>query len=170
MEISGQSERPNTENPFTTFRGLLTFIVLVSGWSLYSMLRHMSTRFGVPRHFVGQFLALGHFGPVFDVCSYLLFAWFFVSIFQWGRDRAERIWAACWIAPILINPLKMLIPRYSYMVWWAELFLELVFFLATIALFLNWKPGPPLARCRARFSAVPEPRMHQNHSPRRMAR
>ena len=38
----------------------------------------------------------------------------------------------------------MLIPRYSYMVWWAELFLALAFFLATVALVLNWKPIPTL--------------------------
>lgn len=111
----------------------------------------MSERFEVPRHMVGDFEALGRFGAAFDVLTYLLFAWFLVSIVRWGRNGVERVWLACWISPILINPLKMLIPKYSYVVWWAELFLALAFFLATIALFLRWKPSKTLARCSARF-------------------
>lgn len=160
MEISGQPERRELPQSFTIPRGFLIFMIIASGWLLYSRLRHMSTRFEVPRHFVGQFEPLGHIGLVLDVCTYLFFAWFFVSIFRWRKGGTERVWAACWIAPILINPLKMLIPRYSYVVWWAELFLALVFFLANISLFLDWKPSPTLARCRARFSAGSEPTQH----------
>lgn len=152
MKSSEEPERRIVENPFTMSRGFLIFMILVSAWSLYSMLRHMSARFEVPRHFVTTFEVFGRFGSVLDVCLYLLFASFFVSMVRWGRNGAERIWVACWIAPIVINPFKMLIPRYSYTVWWAELFLALVFFLATVALFLNWKPSQTLARCRARFT------------------
>jgi hypothetical protein len=157
MEISGQPEHRGLPQSFTVPRGFLIFMIVASGWLLYSRLRHMSQRFEVPRHLVTSFEAFGRFGSVFDACHYLLFAWFFVSIVRWARNGMERIWLACWIAPIVINPFKMLIPRYSYLVWWTELFLALVFFLATVALFLAWKPNQTLARCRARFSTVPEP-------------
>ena len=91
-----------------------------------------------------------------DLCIYLYVGWLGFLFIRLARDRVERVWVACWIVPILINPLKMLIPKYSYTVWWAELFLTLVFFLATVALFLKWKPSQTLARCRARFSARTE--------------
>jgi len=150
-------------------RGLLIFIVLVSGWSLYSMLRHMSTRFEVPRHFVTSIAVFGRAGVAIDLCIYLYVAWLGFLFVRLARDRVEKTWVACWIGQIVINPMKMLIPRYSYLIWWTELFLALVFFMATIALFLNWwTPTKTLARCRARFSAVLDPRAY-NHSLRRMA-
>jgi hypothetical protein len=158
MEITGQPEHRGIPQSFTIPRGFLIFMIIASGWSLYSMLRHVSARFEVPQHFVTSFDLFGRAGVAIDLCIYLYVVWLGFLFVRLARDWLERVWVACWIAPIVINPFKMLIPRYSYLVWWAELFLALVFFLATIALFLNWKPSQTLARCRARFSTATEPR------------
>jgi hypothetical protein len=157
MEISGQPKRHRVQEIFPIPRGFLIFMIVVSGWSLWRDLKHISRRFDVPRHMVGSFVAWGRFNAAFDVLTYLPFTCFFVSLVRSEQSRAERVWLALWISPILINPLKMLIPRYSNAIWWAELFLELVFLLAAIAMFLNWKPRPTLARCRARFGPGSEP-------------
>ncbi len=127
-------------------------MIVVAGWSLYSMLRHESARFQVPHHFVTSFEIFGRVGGVIDLCLYLWLIWLVVAFRRLARDWVERVWLACWIAPILVNPIKMLIPKYSFIVWWVVLFLTLVFFLATVALFLRWKPNKTLARCRARFT------------------
>ena len=156
-EISGQSKRRELPQSFTIPRGFLIFMIMASGWSLYAMLRHMSTRFEVPRHFVISFAVFGRAGVFVDLCIYLYVAWLGFLFAKLARDWVERAWVAFGIAPILINPIKMLIPRYSHAVWWAEVFLGLMFFLATIAMFLNWKPRPTLSRCRTRFGRVPEP-------------
>ncbi len=157
MEKSGQPDRHILPQSFLIPRGLWIFMIVVSGWSLYSMIRHMSARFEVPRHLITSFDVFGRAGVVIDVCIYIYVAWLGFLFVRLARNRMEGTWVACWIAPIVINPFKMLIPRYSYVVWWAELFLALVFFLATVALFLNWKPRQTLVRCRVRFNAVSQP-------------
>ncbi len=157
MEITGQPEHRSLPQSFTIPRGFLIFMILASSWSLYSMLRHVSARLEVPHHFVASFDLFGRAGVAIDLCIYLYVAWLGFLFVRLARDWLERVWVGGWIAPIVINPLKMLIPRYSYMVWWAELFLAIVFFLATVAMFLNWKPRRTLVRCRARFNAVSQP-------------
>jgi len=153
MEITGQREHHGIPQSFTLSHGFLIFMIVASSWALYSMLRHVSARFEVSQHFVTSCDLFRRAGVAIDLSMYLYVVWLGFLFVRLARDWLERVCVACWIAPIVINPFRMLIPRYSYLVWWAELFLALVFFLATIVLFLQWKPNQTLARCRARFGA-----------------
>jgi hypothetical protein len=155
MEESGHPERSDADSAFGFPRGFLVFMAPVAGWSFYTMLRHPSARFLVPHYLVMSFAAYGRVGRIIDLCVYLLI-WMLAILVKSARNTIERAWWICWIGPILLNPLKILIPIYAYIVWWAELFLTLIFFLATIALLLEWKPNQTLARCRARFNTTTE--------------
>jgi hypothetical protein len=141
MEISSPPEQRGLPQAFMIPRGFLIFMIVASGWSLYSMLRHVSTRFEVPHRFVNSFDLFGRAGIVIDLCTYLYVTWLGFLFVRLARVWLERVWVTCWIGQILINPLKMLIPQHSFVVWWIELSFAMVLFLATVALFLQWKPN-----------------------------
>jgi hypothetical protein len=54
-----------------------------------------------------------------------------------AQSKLELAWFVSWIAPLVINPLRMAIPAYTTMIWWAESCLNVVFFVASVLVLLT---------------------------------
>jgi hypothetical protein len=61
----------------------------------------------------------------------------FIGIFVATSDKLEKSLILALLAPTVINPLKMVLPAYAAIIWWVELGCILVFFLASVAVFLK---------------------------------
>ena len=84
-----------------------------------------------------SFTEFGQVGLYLDLFFYLYVAWLGILFV---RSASEWIYRAMWIGcigPPVMNPLKMLIPRYASVVWWVELFMNVVAILASVAVFIK---------------------------------
>ena len=53
------------------------------------------------------------------------------------RDKIEMALFIGGIGPFVINPARMLVPKYTSAIWWVELCFTLLFFVTSIAVFLT---------------------------------
>ncbi|MGA2897111.1 MAG: hypothetical protein ABSE27_05895 [Acidobacteriaceae bacterium] len=135
MNATTQTE--DSHSRFVESRTFAAFLVLSAALCLYMRIRHLSERFKVPHDFFNNSAVFGSAGRYIDVFSFLGFVAVFLVIFISTSDRLEKSLILALLAPTVINPLKMLLPAYAATIWWVELGCILVFFLASLAVFLK---------------------------------
>jgi hypothetical protein len=125
------------KSAFLRTRGFVIFLVLLSGWSLYSVVRRASSRFHVPHDFVMQHGVFGRAGWAVDLFCYIAVVLVLIAMVRSTRDKVEIALFIGWAGPIVINPLRMAIPEYTTSIWWAEICLRSIFILASITVLLR---------------------------------
>lgn len=135
MSDSEASRQNGIDPSFFGGRNFLICMILLSSWSLYLKLRHSSGRFNVPHDLVSSFAIYGVLDRPLNLFFYLFIGWLFIEFVRAARSWTVRILVTTWIAPVLLNPLKMLIPKYCFVVWWVQLLAAIVFFVVSIAAF-----------------------------------
>lgn len=128
---SSKSEHRSLTSALLDSRGFLMFLVLFSCWSLYRGVRHASSRFHVPHSFVMKHAFYGQAGWAIDLICYISVGLLLIGMVRSTRDTVEVVLFVGWVGPVVINPLKMLVPGHASIVWWVELGMGLVFFLAS---------------------------------------
>jgi hypothetical protein len=137
MDTETDSERRDIGRAILRSRGLLIFFFLLSCLALYEDVRHVSSRFHVPRDFVIQHALPGRAGWTLDVICYVLVSILMVEMVRSAGEKVEMAFFIGLIGPIVINPLRMAIPRYTSVIWWVEVGLEIVLFLSSTFLLLR---------------------------------
>jgi hypothetical protein len=117
--------------------GFAVFFTLLAGCSLYLDVKHASSRFRIPHDLMMQHAFSGPIGWVFDVACFLFIIFLFIEFVRSAQSKLELAWFVSWIAPLVINPLRMAIPAYTAMIWWAESCLNVVFFVASVLVLLK---------------------------------
>ena len=135
MGTSAQQEHLGIGQLLSSRRGFVVLIVLLSCWSLYLKYRNPSARFHVPHSFVTSFTEFGRAGIAIDLFTYLWVVWLGLLFVKSAEDWVSRALFVGFIGPVAINPLKMLVPRYAFVVWWVELLMNLLCLLASVAVF-----------------------------------
>ena len=125
------------QNRFVRSRAFAALLVLAAFWSLILRIRHLSDRLRVPHNFVITPIWNGSMGRVMDLSIYLGMAALSICLFTETRDRLDRVLLAACFAPLVINPLKMLLPAYASMIGWLELACTMIFSLVSVAVFLR---------------------------------
>jgi hypothetical protein len=120
------------------------FMTLLACWTLYKSVRHLSARFLVPHYFAikcnlfgSSGWAFGSIGWAVDIFVYMTIAYLFFSLLESLRDKVLRGLIIGFVGPILINPVKMLVPKYASAIWWIELCLTMMFFVTSLVLLLR---------------------------------
>jgi len=135
MNATAQTEEGH--NRFVESKAFAAFLVLSAALCLYMRIRHLSERFKVPHDFLNNSAVFGSAGRYIDVFSFLGFVAVLLVIFISTSDRLEKSLILASLVPTVINPLKMLLPAYAAIIWWIELGCILVFFLASVAVYLK---------------------------------
>jgi hypothetical protein len=117
--------------------GVVIFLVLFSCWSLYRVVKRAPTRFHVPHDFVMQHVVFGRAGWAIDVFCYIALVLLLIAMVRSTRDKVEIALFIGWVGPVVINPLRMAIPKYTSRIWWVEICLQTVFILASIIVLLR---------------------------------
>lgn len=120
-----------------TNQTVAALFVLLSAWSLYLGVRHVSARFRVPEYFWVPRVFHGAAGFALDLIMYIGIAIVALGLFGSTRDRVEKLGIVACFAPTIINPLKMLFPAHAGTIWWVDLGFLLTFLLASVAVFLR---------------------------------
>jgi hypothetical protein len=76
----------------------------------------------------------GSVGTIFDIFSYASIGLLLVALLRPSPGTLEALLSLAWIGPILINPLRTVIPGFTSQISWAELMMTSVAFLVSIAL------------------------------------
>jgi hypothetical protein len=84
---------------------------------------------------VTSFTLFGRAGSAIDIFIYLWGTWLGLLFVKTADDWKSRALFVGFIGPVAINPLKMLVPRYAFVVWWVEVLMNLLCLLASVALF-----------------------------------
>jgi hypothetical protein len=137
MDPRAHSDHESFEGAITRSRGFVIFLILLSCWTLYLKFRHLSARFHVPHNFVVSFKEFGRAGAAIDLFFYLVVTLIGISFVKAAGNWLDRALFVGWIGPVVLNPLKMLVPRHASVVWWINLVLNLVFCLVSVAVFLR---------------------------------
>jgi hypothetical protein len=124
-------------NRYVRSRAFAALLLLAAVWSLYLRLRHLSQRLKVPHNYLIAPPLLGSAGRVLDLSTYVAMAALAICLVTETRDRLDRVLLVACFAPVVIDPLKMLLPAYAASIWWVELGCTLVFTLAAVAVFLR---------------------------------
>jgi hypothetical protein len=117
--------------------GFAVFFTLLAGSSLYLDVKHASSRFRIPHDLMAQHPFSGRIGWAFDSACYLFTIFLLIELVRSAQSKLELAWFVSWIAPLVINPLRMAIPAYTTMIWWAESCLNVVFFVASVLVLLT---------------------------------
>jgi hypothetical protein len=120
-----------------TNRGVAALFVLLSAWDLYQRVRHVSTRFSVPRYFWVPRMFHGAAGLAQDLLMYTGIVIIMLGLFGSTRDRVEKTGIVACFASLIIQPLQMLFPAYAAAIWWVNLGFLLAFLLASVAVLLR---------------------------------
>ncbi len=124
-------------NRFVRSRAFAALLVMAAAWSLCLRLYHIAQRLWLPSHFLIVPPLSGSMGRVIDLATYLAMAALSLCLFAETRDRLDRLLLVACFAPVVLNPLKMLIPAYAAAIWWIELACSMAFVLTSIAVFLR---------------------------------
>lgn len=135
METSAQREHKGIGQLLSSHRGFVILVTLLSCWSLYIRLQNVAGRFHVPHNFVTSFTEFGRVGIAIDLFFYLWVTWLGLWFVKSADDWVSRAMIVGFIGPLAINPLKMIVPRYAFAVWWVELLMNLLCLLASVAVF-----------------------------------
>jgi hypothetical protein len=133
MNSTERSRLHGIKDTFVSSRGFLICTALYSAYSLYFKLQHASARFQVPHNLIGSFAVYGRADRILDLFFYLFMTYMLVMFLRSANDAIGRILLASWIAPIVINPLKILLPMYCSTIWWLQLLMRIAFFVVSIA-------------------------------------
>jgi hypothetical protein len=79
----------------------------------------------------------GRAGWAIDVFCYIAVALLLIEMVRSTRDKVEIALFIGWVGPVVINPLRMAIPEYTSLIWWAEICLQTVFFLSSMIVLLR---------------------------------
>ncbi len=120
MEASARSTDQGISRNLFSSRGILMFVFLSCCWSIYEAVQHPSSRIRIPHHFLANYEIFGRLGSSIDILSYLLIALLMIELLRTSTTRLESVFSVAWIGPVVINPLRMLIPGCTSKVWWAE--------------------------------------------------
>ncbi|HEX4582523.1 MAG TPA: hypothetical protein VH139_10700 [Acidobacteriaceae bacterium] len=141
MRTSVKSESRDPWPMLVESRGIAIFLILSACWTLYLSVRHLSARFLLPHYFAikcnlfgSSGWAFGSIGWAVDIFVYMTIAYLFFSLLQSLRDKVLRGLIIGLIGPVLINPVKMLVPKYASVIWWIELCLTMMFFVTSLIL------------------------------------
>ncbi|HEY3989005.1 MAG TPA: hypothetical protein VGM02_06885 [Acidobacteriaceae bacterium] len=144
MPTSLESESRDPWQMLVESRGVAIFLTLSACWTLYLSVRHLSARFLIPHYFAikcnlfgSSGWAFGSIGWTLDVFVYMGTAYLFFSLLDSLRDKVLRGLIIGSVGPILINPVKMLVPKYASAIWWIELCLTMMFFVTSLVLLLR---------------------------------
>ena len=135
MSASEELERRSLGNALTGSRGCVAFLILLSAWSLYTSVRHASARFHIPHDLVMQHEVFGRVGWTMDLLVYLGVTFVLFALVTSTRDKVEMALFIGGLGPSVINPARMLFPKYTSAIWWVELCLTLVCFVTSIIVF-----------------------------------
>jgi hypothetical protein len=135
MDASEELDRRSPKNALIRSRGFALILVLLSAWSLYASVRNASARFHVPHNLVMHHALSGRPGWAMDLFVYLGVTFVLVGFVSSTRDKVEMALFIGGIGPIVINPARMLVPKYTSAIWWVELCLTFVFFVTSVIVF-----------------------------------
>jgi hypothetical protein len=135
MDASEDLEHRSLRNALIGSRGFAVFLILLSAWSLYTSVRHASTRFHVPHDLVMQHGVFGWVGWAIDLLVYLGVTFLFFTFVTSTRDKVEMALFIGGLGPSVINPARMLVPKYTSSIWWVELCLTLLCLVTSIIVF-----------------------------------
>jgi hypothetical protein len=111
--------------------------VLLSAWTLYQRVRHVSERFRVPEYFWAPRVFHGAAGLALDLLMFTGIVILMLGLFGETRDQVERTGIVACFASAIIKPLQMLFPTYAAAIWLVNLGFLLAFLLASVAVFLR---------------------------------
>jgi hypothetical protein len=132
MDASEELERRSLGNALIRSRGFAVFLILLSAWSLYTSVRHASARFDIPHDLVMQHEVFGRVGWAMDLLVYLGVTFVLFVFVTSTRDKVEMALFIGGLGPSVINPARMLVPKYTSAIWWVELCLTLGCFVTSI--------------------------------------
>jgi hypothetical protein len=148
MDANEELEHRSPGKVLIRSRGFAVFLILLSAWSLYTSIRNASARFHISHNLVTHHALSGRLGWAMDLFVYFAFIFLLIGFVSSTRDKVEMALFIGGIAPIVINPARMLVPQCTSGIWWIELCLTLVFFVTSITVF--WRlirrhstPGTP---------------------------
>ena len=134
MDANDKGPRHGIKRNVFRSRGFLVFIVLACCWSLVEDVRHTSARFHVPRHLIMNYEVFGSVGTIFDIFSYASIGLLLIALLRPSPGRLEALLSLAWIGPIVINPLRTVIPGFTSQIWWGGIDDDVRGFLGFIAL------------------------------------
>ena len=135
--MSANAQPDYIQERIVTNRGVAALFVLLSAWTLYQRVRHVSARFRVPEYFWVSRVFHGAAGLALDLLMYTGFVIVVLGLFGSTRDRVEKTGIVACFANIIIEPLQMFFPAYAAAIWWVNLGFLLVFLLASVAVLLR---------------------------------
>jgi hypothetical protein len=77
----------------------------------------------------------GRLGWAMDLLVYLGVTFVLFACVTSARDKVEMALFIGGLGPSVVNPARMLFPKYTSAIWWVELCLTLVFFVTSIIVF-----------------------------------
>jgi len=122
---------------FVRNRAFASLLVMASIWSLTLRLYHFAQRLWVPTHLLIVPPLSGSIAHAIDLVTYLAMTALALCLFAETGDRLDRLLLVACFAPVVFNPLKMLLPAYTVHLWWAELACSIAFLLTSIAVLLR---------------------------------
>ena len=150
MDTTVEAEDRTPWQAFLESRGFAIFMTFLSCFALYGRTRHASARFRVPHYFLISHDLFGSVGWAVDLFVYSAVAYLVFSLLQSTSDRVEKAVFIGLGGPFLINPVKMLVPRYASAIWWTGLCLMVISVVSSVAVLLRSKsdipPSPDTAR------------------------
>jgi hypothetical protein len=126
MDASEALERRSLGKALIGSRGFVVFLILLSAWSLYTSVRHASARFHIPHDLVIPHGVFGRVGWAMDLLVYLGVTFVLFALVTSTRDKVEMALFIGGLGPCVINPARMLFPKYTSAIWWVELCLTFV--------------------------------------------
>jgi hypothetical protein len=135
--MSATAQPDHIPERIVTSRGFAALVVLLSAWSLYQRVRHVSARFRVPGYFWVPRVFHGAAGLALDLLLYIGIVIVMLGLFGSTRDRAEKTGIVACFVSVHIKPLQMLFPAYAAAFWWVNLGCLLAFLLASVAVLLR---------------------------------
>jgi hypothetical protein len=135
--MSANEQAGQIPERIVTSRGVATLFVILSAWSLYQRVRHVSARFRVPEYFWVPRVFHGAAGLALDLLMYICFVILMLGLFGSTRDRVEKTGIIACFAPAIIKPLQMFFPACTAAIWWINLGFLLAFFLASVDVLLK---------------------------------
>jgi hypothetical protein len=137
MDTSVEPEDRTPWHAFLESRRLAIFMNLLSGFVLYGRVKHASARFHVPHYFLINHGVFGGIGWAVDLFVYGVVAYLVLSLLESASDRVEKAAFIGLGGPFLIDPVKMLVPRYTSAIWWIELCLMVMCVVSSVAMLLR---------------------------------
>ena len=123
-------------------RAVAVFIVLASAGVLCLRVRHVSARFRAPEGFWVTGVFHGAVGVGLDGIIYIGLVIVMLGLIGSTRDGVEKVGIIAGFANFIIKPIALFWPAWTAAIWWIDLGLLLVFFLASVAALMRLSRRP----------------------------